>query len=799
MIIKNKFNGYSADGRRLYPGGGGGSSAPSSQTVTQTTIPEYAKPYVERMLGRAEAYSETPYQTYGGQRISEFNPLQMQAISEAGALGPARQLGMGTDLAGYAGSSALGAGQQYAQMATSPGAMQSYMSPYVESALAPQMREAARQSAMQGQMNAAQAVKSGAFGGSRFGLQEAERQRNLGQLQSDIYGKGMQTAFEQARQAQQFGADLGLRGYGLAGQMAGTMGQLGQTQFAQEQAAIAGRAAAGAQLQGLEQEKLSQAYQDFLSQRGYPQQQLAFMSDILRGVPLGQQTQQQYTAPASLSSQLAQAGLGAYGMYKAFGSKEGGIVKAYKDGGVVQGYADGGQVPVDKLRSMLGDMSDEQLQQIKASTDNAITLSLVDSEQALRRRMENSQMLAKALPETTIKDEMVAQGGIDVPEMSAAVIPNTGVGEAAEEEAQPEMARGGIVAFAKAGKVEEKKPDYTAELAALDPNAALMSEEQRGGIAEAGRRRFEEYMGPDTTGEKVKELRSDFEKAYGAGAKEELKGIMALKAASKFGRRGKTFGEEAGEALGGVADDLTAAKKAENEAKKQLTLAEMDYERAKRAEKRGNFEVGERFADRAENRKEKAYQFNQQKLEKLQDAQIKYKQIESQEKVGMAQVAATRAGVNKLDFNREVLQNIIEQNVADFSRTNGRAPNAQELAQIRGAASEQAAKLLKVDPYAGLRAGATQGTLARERIKDIDKEIRSHELGLVVLSDAELVALKKEKAALQQQVNIGAGVTGGGGDQPKTSAYEVGKVYVDANGNKAKYTGDPKNPWQPVK
>lgn len=312
---------------KLHGGGGGGqSSQPTQQNVTQTTIPEYAKPYVERMLGKAEAYSETPYQPYGGQRIAEFSPMQQQGFQAAANLAPAQQLGVGTQLAGLGGLGSLGAGQQYAQQATNPYAMQAYMSPYIEGALAPQMREAARQSAMLGQQNQAQAVQQGAFGGARTGIVEAERQRNLAQQQQDIYGRGMQSAFDAARQAQQFGADLGLRGYGQAGQLASTLGQLGQTQFNQQQGAMQAQLAAGAQQQGLEQQKLTQQYQDFLSQRGYPQQQLSFMSDILRGIPLSQQTQQQYTAPPSMTSQLAGLGMAGYGAYKMFGAKDGGLM-----------------------------------------------------------------------------------------------------------------------------------------------------------------------------------------------------------------------------------------------------------------------------------------------------------------------------------------------------------------------------------------------------------------------------------------------------------------------------------------
>jgi hypothetical protein len=303
-------------GGRIY--GGGGSSAPAaptSQTVTQTSIPDYAKPYVEKMLGKAEAFGESPYQAYGGQRIAGFTPMQEQAFQGTANMQPSRQLGTATQMAGQAGLGSLYAGQQYANQATNPYATGAYMSPYIQNALAPQMQEAARQSAIQGQQNAGQAVQAGAFGGSRFGIQEAERQRNLGTLQNQIYGTGMQNAYQNAQQAQQFGSTLGLQGMGQAGQMASTLGQLGQTQFGQQKDILGMQGAAGQQQQALQQQQLQQQYQDFLTQRGYPQQQLAFMSDMLRGLPLTQQTQQVYQAPPSFMSQvggLGAAGLGAY-------------------------------------------------------------------------------------------------------------------------------------------------------------------------------------------------------------------------------------------------------------------------------------------------------------------------------------------------------------------------------------------------------------------------------------------------------------------------------------------------------
>lgn len=300
-------------------------SQPSSQNVTQTTIPEYAKPYVEKMLGKTEALTNAPYQAYQGERIAGFTPMQQQAQQGMANLAPAQQMGMATQMGGIAGLGALGAGGRYQQMATDPGSMQAYMSPYVQNALEPQMREAARSSAIQGQQNQAQAVQQGAFGGSRSAIVEAERQRNLGQQQSDIYGRGMQSAFEQARQAQQFGSTLGLQGLQAAGQMAGTLGQLGQTQFGQQKDIIQGQATMGAQQQGLEQQRLAQQYQDFAAQRQHPYQQLSFMSDMLRGLPLSQYSQTMYQQPTSPLATAAGLGMTYMGGQKAGYFADGGL------------------------------------------------------------------------------------------------------------------------------------------------------------------------------------------------------------------------------------------------------------------------------------------------------------------------------------------------------------------------------------------------------------------------------------------------------------------------------------------
>jgi hypothetical protein len=74
---------------------------------------------------------------------------------------------------------------------------------------------------------------------------------------------------------------------------------------------------AGQQLQALEQQRLSQAYEEFQNRQRYPYSQLGFMSDILRGTPASGAISQLYQAPPSMLQQVTGAGLGLAGLYGA--------------------------------------------------------------------------------------------------------------------------------------------------------------------------------------------------------------------------------------------------------------------------------------------------------------------------------------------------------------------------------------------------------------------------------------------------------------------------------------------------
>ena len=378
------FDAFKREGGKIKLHGGGGPTTTKSET---SNIPDYARPYVERMMGSTEKQVYTygdkgqitgfqPYKPFQGETVAGFTPMQKRAMEGIGGYQLPGQTGAATQMTGFAGLGSMGAGANYARQATDPYAMQAYMSPYMENALAPQMREVARQSAIEGQRQQAQAVQAGAFGGSRQGLVEAERQRNLMQQQSDIYGRGMQTAFEQARQAQQFGSELGLKGYGQGLQAAGQLGALGEQQYKQELGLLGQQYDIGSKQQQYEQARLNQKIQDYATAQQYPFIQLGTLSNMLRGLPMQASTTQMYQAqPSFLQQGIGLAGAGA-NLYQAM-KAEGGEIKEMASGGIATGDP-------YKLPSMMKKLSDDQLSKKTGGDTDPETMGIAQAEKQRR-------------------------------------------------------------------------------------------------------------------------------------------------------------------------------------------------------------------------------------------------------------------------------------------------------------------------------------------------------------------------------------------------------------------------------
>jgi hypothetical protein len=90
-------------------GKGSGGSAPTQQNVTSTTsnLPEYARPYFENIMNRAQAQSYQQYTPYEGQRMAGFTPAQEQIQQNVLGMTAPNQYGTGSALAYQAGLGAL--------------------------------------------------------------------------------------------------------------------------------------------------------------------------------------------------------------------------------------------------------------------------------------------------------------------------------------------------------------------------------------------------------------------------------------------------------------------------------------------------------------------------------------------------------------------------------------------------------------------------------------------------------------------------------------------------------------------
>jgi hypothetical protein len=326
--------GYAAAASAAYTlgkGSGGKGGGASEQTVTtQNPISAAAQPYIENMLGRAENLSYQPYQTYPGQRTADFTGLQNQSFQGVQGLGVQPQIGQASGLAGVSGLGGLGVAGQ----ATNQGFQNQvggYMNPYLQYSLAPQLAEANRMYDMSGVAQQSKATQAGAFGGSREAIMAAENERNRNMGLNSIIGQGYNTAFQGAQQQYNQNLQNQLSGFGLANTAAGTMGQLGQTGFNQQQAALGMQNQFGAQQQQQQQNVMNQQYQDFLAQRQDPYTKLSFLQNMTSGIPLTSSTQSVYSNPSTLSqvAGLATAGAGAYGLAN-MGKAKGGKVEEKK-------------------------------------------------------------------------------------------------------------------------------------------------------------------------------------------------------------------------------------------------------------------------------------------------------------------------------------------------------------------------------------------------------------------------------------------------------------------------------------
>lgn len=293
---------------------------------------------------------------YGTQLAAQMPQYAQTAGAGLAALPMAQQLVTG------AATGAAGGAQAY-----NPYAAQNFMNPYQQNVTQEALREMRRQADIAAQGQAAQAVRAGAFGGTREGVQRAETERGVQDIMSQRIAQDLAANYAQAQQAAMQGFEAQqqrqLQGAGILGSLAGQQAQMSllPAQIAGQQANIMGQ---GAQLYGalgtglgqlgtqqgalgeaatrlgqadvqqlfglgeqqrqLQQQALEAQRATQLQSTMAPYQQLGFLSDIYKGAPSTQMSLTGTSAPTT-SPLLQAAGLGISGLAAASGASRAGL------------------------------------------------------------------------------------------------------------------------------------------------------------------------------------------------------------------------------------------------------------------------------------------------------------------------------------------------------------------------------------------------------------------------------------------------------------------------------------------
>jgi hypothetical protein len=302
------------------------SALPAAGGTSESTISNWAGPYITNMLGKAQAVANEPYHVYQGPMTAGESGLQSKVFQGLGNLSFPGNLGqsfaspmggavspmggppmpMGNQMDPGAAYRSTGmpmeggilgaaqtdtaqtgmppqggiAGLQPPQTSQQPSNIaQSYMNPYLQSVLNPQMDELRRQNAITNMQANAKLTGAGAFGGGRQAIMNAENNRNLMQEMNKTVGQGYASAYDKA------------------------MGQF-NTEQGQSKDLVNMLANAGQAQRGIEQEGITADYNEFLAQRDDPMKKTQYLQSMLQGLPY--QTVTNMPLPKSGMGQLAE-------------------------------------------------------------------------------------------------------------------------------------------------------------------------------------------------------------------------------------------------------------------------------------------------------------------------------------------------------------------------------------------------------------------------------------------------------------------------------------------------------------
>lgn len=261
-------------------GSGGGGSQTS---ITKQELDPDVKAKWLSMYGVAEDVADLPYTPYTGNRIAQYDPLQIKGFEAyQNALGT----GAGTlDNAINTASQSAGYSPDMVNTRTMGSTINDYLNPYTQQVIDPALADLQQAYGIQQQQQAGAATAAGAFGGSRHGVQAALGDQayydQAGQLSAGLHHQGFDTALGA------FMGDSALMQQGdIANQAAGLEGNAQQLGASELLAALSGQERdqafgdaqvlvdLGAEQQGFAQSELDLAYSNFLDEQNHPKQAL---------------------------------------------------------------------------------------------------------------------------------------------------------------------------------------------------------------------------------------------------------------------------------------------------------------------------------------------------------------------------------------------------------------------------------------------------------------------------------------------------------------------------------------------
>jgi hypothetical protein len=286
--------------------------APPQQVAGMSPMQQQARALLQENLGAGQDYLRG-----GLGSVMRGGELYEQAAQQAAGTSPADPYGFQQRAA-----TAIEGGME----AFDPSGIEAFFNPYEDQVVQQVQQDFDKARRMQEAQSAAQAVGSGAFGGSRAAIAEQEAMRNLDQAELNALGQlrqqGFGAAMTAAQNAQENQQRRALTGGSYLGNLGSTFGQLGQrdvellgnlgrgiadlggmqadlgvTATNLMRGDVSALSSLGGQDQMQQQNVLDAIRQTNVERQQFPFQQFGYLSDVLNRVPTNQSTMATTTSP----------------------------------------------------------------------------------------------------------------------------------------------------------------------------------------------------------------------------------------------------------------------------------------------------------------------------------------------------------------------------------------------------------------------------------------------------------------------------------------------------------------------